>query len=205
MKRRLAAINAWIAKRVHPAAAWLVVALLVVGLALPDRRNPEAWIFAFAWFSLFLQVFLHELGHFVAALAVGYPPRTFAAGPLAIRFVNGRPRPALNRLWSHGHFFFFRPKRSRAKDMAVTAAGPLANLGTTAGLLLLPQESRPLLEIFLLCMGFIGGFIFLLSALPLPRPARGLPTDGRQILDWLRGKDAQPLAPEMLDFPDAIQ
>jgi len=171
------------------AACWLAVTLVLVATSLHDRHDPRAWDMTFYWFGGFLQVLIHEMGHLTAVLAVGYAPSVFEAGPLAIQFQAGPPTLALNGNWAtwlYGRVEFVRSGPARAKDVAVAASGPLANLAVLAGLLLMPRMGGAFLELFLRNSGIIAGIIGFANLLPLPRARDGFATDGRQIVDVLR-------------------
>jgi hypothetical protein len=172
-----------------PASVWLAVSVVLVAVGLGNRRDPRSWDLAFYWFGGFLQLLAHELGHLAAVLAAGYAPGILAAGPLAIRFRDGRPALGLNPSWStllYGHVTFVRVRPTRAKGVVIAASGPLASLIVLAILLLAPPVSGPFLALFLRNTGIVTGIILFMNLLPLPRASHGLATDGRQIVDLLR-------------------
>jgi hypothetical protein len=74
---------------------------------------------------------IHEGGHVVAGLLVGYPPRSVRLGPVEIRRSGHGPRLA----WSHAGStdgsteVIFRPKRwARLRDAVLSAAGALTSI-----------------------------------------------------------------------------
>ncbi|MBX3415267.1 MAG: M50 family metallopeptidase [Pirellulales bacterium] len=107
--------------RVHP-MFWLVAVLL--GIRAKDPKLVALWVGV-----VFVSILVHELGHALAARACGWYPRIVlhAMGGLAI----------------------YQPTyRSRAKQMMVTAAGPLAGFILAALLVLVLLASDHVADIF---------------------------------------------------------
>jgi Zn-dependent protease len=168
------------------------VAVLVVLAVGPLFANgPDRFAGLMFLAALSVQLFGHELGHLVAAAAVGYRPRWLSAGPLIVRVEGGRTRLTRSRSWwmFFGGYAAYEPLgRTRAKDLVVIAAGPLANL-------LLAEAAREtwgwptdstVVSLFLRALIGLGIALAVLNLMPLPRTAGGLALDGRELLDLLR-------------------
>ena len=82
------------------------------------------------WMSIFLQLFLHEVGHLLAVRRVGFPFTRLVAGPVTL-WPHGRTfRLSANREWLHfitGAVYYepFDLPTAR-KTLFVAAAGPIA-------------------------------------------------------------------------------
>jgi hypothetical protein len=129
---------------------------------------------------------IHELGHLIVGICVGFRCSSMFLGPLQI---NVPFRIALNpdpRAWWHGGVSLFPVKQDKllARGIAMVFAGPAANLLTGCVVLLLPFP-----------IGFFSGFFIVWSILAgvveLLLPLRG-PTfvfDGRRIFMMLRHRE----------------
>ena len=118
---------------VHATLVPLVIGLLAV-LEGTLRRNRAATEFGvvagLTWVSLFVQLFVHEVGHLLAVRRVGLPFVRLAAGPLAL-FPHGRGyRLAANRDWLHFMLgvveYGLLGSPSARKTLFVASAGPIA-------------------------------------------------------------------------------
>lgn len=168
-----------------------VVAPIVVGVF---REGLKGMAGVSVLCGIFSQVFFHELGHLVAARAVGYRPQALMVGPLFLRVDGPQVRFSFNRSWLlffGGLAWFERENRTAERDLWVAFAGPLTNFLLAWGALEAWGWPGPsgLLEEFLrsfIAFGFAMGF---LNLLPLPRAkGSGFALDGREILDILRGR-----------------
>jgi Zn-dependent protease len=155
----------------------------------------DLWEPALFWFVGFLHISLHELGHFLAVRRVGYTPRLVVVGPLTIRWEEGGRRAEATRDWRWlfgGHVWFdaLPPRRSRARDLAVLVAGPVANLLTLGTVLAVHPflAPNPLFALYVRANLLCAALVLLANLLPLPRTPEGYATDGRQILEILRGR-----------------
>lgn len=171
-------------------AAWL----LLTGHGLwKGLAQPTAWA-GFVYLVLALgHIVLHEIGHLMAVNWARYIPHRLLAGPFQLHFERLRPRLGVNPRWRYfltGHLFFTPVYSTPGKDLAVLSAGPLANL-----LVLVLQAATTswptgdsLRDLSLRANFEIAGLVLLIHLLPLPRTREGAATDGRRLLDLLRGR-----------------
>jgi Zn-dependent protease len=181
--------------RLHPLPFFFAVSVL---LFLPGIGigGTSGWGPALFWIVGYLHIGLHELGHFLAVCRVGYAPRLLVVGPLTVRWEEGRRILGATREWRWlfgGHVWFdalpSRP-RTRARDLAVLLAGPLANLLTLGAVLIVDRFLSPsrLFGLYVRANLLCAALVLLANLLPLPRTPEGYATDGRQILELLRGR-----------------
>lgn len=180
-------------RRVHPLPILSGISAMVLTLGLwGGPRNPVFWEPAIFWFVGFLHVALHEAGHLLAVRGMRYTPQRLVAGPLLIDWEAGRRRVTANRDWRFlfgGNVWFSSAHRSRARDLAVLVAGPMANLLALGTVLAVhPVLGGALFGIYVRANAICAGAVLLTNLLPLPRTREGYATDGRQILDLLRGQ-----------------
>ena len=180
-------------RRVHPLPVLSGLSALVLTLGLwGGPRHPVFWEPAIFWFVGFLHVALHEAGHLLAVRGVHYTPQRLVAGPLLVDWETGRRRVTANRDWRFlfgGNVWFSSTYRSRARDLAVLVAGPLANLLALATVLAVHHVlGGALFEMYVRANAVCAGAVLLTNLLPFPRTREGFATDGRQILDLLRGR-----------------
>jgi hypothetical protein len=178
-------------RRARPLPLFCGLTLLLAALGL-WWRGP-GWQFILYWLVGFFHIALHELGHLTAVRGVRYTPRRLVMGPLTVEWEDGRRMAGATRDWRWlfgGNVWFSSRRRTRGRDLAVCVGGPLANLLAVAVVL---AVDRALGE-----AGYFGAYVranvtcaavvLLVNLLPLPRSAEGYATDGRQILDLLRGR-----------------
>lgn len=180
-------------RRPRPLPFFLAVSGLVflTGLGI---GGPAGWAPALFWIVGFLHIGLHELGHFLAVRRVGYEPRLLVVGPLTVRWDEGRRSLGATREWRWlfgGHVWFdARRPRTRGRDLAVLVAGLLANLLAVGAVLALDRFLAPsrLFSLYVRANLLCAALVLLANLLPLPRTPEGYATDGRQILELLRGR-----------------
>jgi hypothetical protein len=181
-------------RRVHPLPILSGISAFVLTLGLwGGLRDPVFWQPAIFWFVGFLHVALHETGHLLAVRGMRYSSQRLVAGPLLIEWEAGRRRVTANRDWRFllgGNVWFTSARRTRARDLVVLLAGPMANLLTLGTVLavhrLLGELALP--GIYVRANAVCASAVLLTNLLPLPRTREGYATDGRQILDLLRGR-----------------
>jgi hypothetical protein len=187
-------LNGWLDRRARPLPIFLAVSFL---LLLPPlwagRGHPAAWEPVIFWLVGFLHIGLHELGHLLAVRRMGYSPRLLVAGPLTIRWLEGRRFAGATSDWRWllgGHVWFYAARRTRARDLAVLLGGPLANVLTLAAVLAVDRLLRGtgLFDLYVQANLVCAALVLLANLLPLPRTTEGYATDGRQILELLRGR-----------------
>jgi hypothetical protein len=184
-------VRSFLDRRARPLPLFCGLTLLL--LALGAWRQGPFWQLVLYWLAGFLHIALHELGHLTAVRGVRYVPRRLIIGPLTVRWEEGHRALAVTRDWRWlfgGNVWFNSRRRTRGRDLAVCVAGPLANLLAVAAVL---TVDRALGEV-----GYLGVYVragvtcaavvLLANLLPLPRSSEGYATDGRQILDLLRGR-----------------
>jgi hypothetical protein len=184
-------VRAFLDRRARPLPLFCGLTLLLAALGL-WWRGP-AWQFVLYWLVGFFHIGLHELGHLTAVRGVRYTPRRLILGPLTVQWEGGRRMAGATQDWRWlfgGNVWFSSRRRTRGRDLAVCVAGPLANLVAVAAVL---AVDRALGEV-----GYFGVYVranvtcaavvLLVNLLPLPRSPEGYATDGRQILDLLRGR-----------------
>ena len=157
---------------------------------LPDA-GIATWLLA--WVA---SVFVHELGHLVAAKAVGFRISLFSVGPFALQRSDAgwKPRFDLTIMRRAMGMVSSTPRSSdslRSNRLFTTAAGPAASLlFALAALRMLLGAPGLAFERF----GYGFGVCVILSLLTFVQallPTRGFhPSDGSQILTLLRGGPA---------------
>jgi hypothetical protein len=181
-------------RRLHPLPIFSGISALVLTLGLwGGPKDPVLWQPAIFWFIGFLHVALHETGHLMAVRAMRYTPQRLVAGPLLSEWEAGRRRVTANRDWRFlfsGNVWFVSARRTRIRDLVVHLAGPLANLLTLGTVLAVHRflGGPALFGIYVRANAVCAGAVLLTTLLPLPRTREGYATDGRQILDLLRGR-----------------
>ncbi|HEX3554378.1 MAG TPA: hypothetical protein VIA62_14225 [Thermoanaerobaculia bacterium] len=187
-------LRAALDRRAHPLPLFAGLSALVLILGLwggPD--DPVLWEPAIFWFVGFLHIALHETGHLLAVRGMRYTPRRLVAGPLLVEWTASRRRVTANRDWRFlfgGNVWFSSARRTRTRDLGVLLAGPLANLLTLGTVLAVHRllGGPALFAVYVRANAFCAGIVLLTNLLPLPRTREGYATDGRQILDLLRGR-----------------
>jgi hypothetical protein len=175
-----------------PLFAGLTLFLVALG-ALGGRRDPALWQPILYWFVGFLHIVLHEAGHLGAVHGVRYTPHRLVTGPLTVQWTAGRRAVGTTRDWRWlfgGNVWFSSRRRTRGRDLAVCLAGPAANLlavGTVLAIGRLLGEAGAF-GLYVRANLACAAIVLLVNLLPLPRSAEGYATDGRQILDLLRGQ-----------------
>ena len=184
----------WLDHRIHPLPAFAGISVFVLTLGLwGGAGDPRLWEPALYWLVGYLHIGLHELGHLLAVRGVKYRPRLLVAGPLTLEWERDRLAARPTRSWRFlfgGNVWFSAPRRTRGRDLIVLIAGPLANLLTVGAVLGVDRFLRgsPLFEAYVRANLACAALVLLANLLPLPRTAEGYATDGRQILDLLRGR-----------------
>lgn len=185
--------GSWIGQRVRPLPGFLAVSVLLVALGFWRRdADPFSWEPALYWAVALLHIVFHEAGHLLAVYRVGYSPRVLRAGPLLVEWKGRRPSVRANRDWRFvlgGHVWFTPVRPSRGRDLAVLLAGPLANVLVLGAVLAVSRwlAATHLFAQYVRANVACAILVLLVNLLPLPR-TRGYATDGRQILDILRGR-----------------
>ncbi|MBV8811028.1 MAG: M50 family metallopeptidase [Acidobacteriaceae bacterium] len=145
--------------------------------------------------ALFAAVVLHELGHFLAALAVGFRILGVSLGPVRVSFWHGQRMWKLstkNLLTGSVSAIPRTDRQWRSRMLAVVAAGPAATLGTgaLASYLLLAPHSSPWMVSFLGALSQLSFFLFVLGLIPNSAQAR-IRNDARLLLIlWRDGVEA---------------
>jgi len=187
-------LRAALDRRAHPLPLFAGLSALVLTLGLwGGPGDPVLWEPAIFWFVGFLHIALHETGHLLAVRRVRYTPRRLVAGPLLVEWGAGGRRVTANRDWRFlfgGNVWFSAAGRTRTRDLGVLLAGPLANLLTLGTVLAVHRllGGPALFAVYVHANAFCAGIVLLTNLLPLPRTREGYATDGRQILDLLRGR-----------------
>jgi hypothetical protein len=187
-------VQARLDRHLRPLPLFLGLSLLLVALGFwGGRRNASLWEPVLYWFVGFLHIVLHELGHLSAVRGVRYTPRRLVAGPLTVHWDDGRPAVSTTRDWRWlfgGNVWFSSRRRTRGRDLAVCVAGPLANLLAVGTVLAVDRVlgEAGYFGVYVRANLICAAFVLLFNLLPLPRSAEGYATDGRQILDLLRGQ-----------------
>lgn len=187
-------VGSWIARKVLPARVFAGVSFALVAAGLwGGEEDPVAWEPALFWFVAFLHIAFHEIGHLLAVFGVRYRPRLLRAGPLLVEWKGGRGRIRTNRDWRFlfgGHVWFTPVRPSRAREMIVLLAGPLANVLVLGAVLAVSRglEGSWLFSEYVRANIACTALVLLTNLVPLPRTREGYATDGRQILDLLRGR-----------------
>ena len=195
---RLAGFWRWAGPRLgrtfRPLSVFLVVAGYGVAVGLiQGRTDPSAWSLAILLGVGLFHIVAHEAGHLVAAYWARYIPHHLVAGPLRVQLSGYRPRFGANRDWRcmlGGQVLYTRIFPSKRRDLAVLAAGPLVNLVILIAALaiLFWGPEGGLLEGLAWANIWFALFVLVENLIPLPRTLQGVGTDGRQILDILRGR-----------------
>lgn len=184
----------WLDRRARPLPLFLGLTLFFVALGLwGGRRDAALWQPILYWFVGFLHIALHELGHLSAVRAVRYTPRRMVTGPVTVEWEKGRRAVVATRDWRWlfgGNVWFSSRRRTRGRDLAVCIAGPLANLLAVAAVLAVHRTlgDPGYFGLYVHANVACAAFVLAANLLPLPRSAEGYATDGRQILDLLRGR-----------------
>lgn len=190
-------VQAELDRRLHPLPLFCGLSLFFVALGLwGGRRDATLWEPAIYWAVGFLHIVLHELGHLLAVRQVKYTPRRLVTGPLTVEWEGGQRRVSTTRDWRWlfgGNVWFSSRRRTRGRDLAVCLAGPLASLFAVASVLIVDRalgaaEGGGYFTVYVRANLACAAFVLLVNLLPLPRSAEGYATDGRQILDLLRGR-----------------
>ncbi len=143
------------------------VALLAGYLILSALDNggfaalPSALVLLAALLSAIL---LHEFGHAGVAAALNLPSKR-----IVLSFMGG-------------HVEFAHPPQRRWHDIAVSAAGPLANLATAGALFLIPPFSAPDAAGGALAIAYLQSLMMISLLLGVFNLLPGFPLDGGRIL-----------------------
>lgn len=184
-------VRSFLDRRAHPLP--LLCGLTLVLAALSGWRQGTTWQILLYWLVGFFHIALHELGHLTAVRGVRYTPRRVIMGPLTMEWEGGRRAVAATRDWRWlfgGNVWFSSRHRTRGRDLAVCVAGPLANLFAVAAVLGVDRAlgDAGYFGVYVRANVTCAAVVLLVNLLPLPRSAEGYATDGRQILDLLRGR-----------------
>ncbi len=169
-------------------------------------RPGAALLFALCVLAGFIAVLVHEVGHALGGVAVGFRFLFLAVGPLWVERTGGGWRVQFNRvpsLW--GGLAACAP--SGASDLTrrmawVAAAGPLASLllsvGAAVGVRLTLETSAltTAVRFGLMELAVMSAMIFLATAV-MPAPGGGFSNDGQRVWRLLAG-DAQAQAESAL-------
>ena len=144
---------------------------------------------------LALTILVHELGHLVVSLLVGFRFVMFTAGPLKIYADGPRLRVAWHWKLALGGMSLCVPRNPaklqagglERRVAAMVMAGPLANLGLAGVAAVLARQpgSDVAGALFLSGLAFLSGLMGLINLIPLR--ANGLSADGQRAWDLLRG------------------
>src|SRR5687768_10362369 len=130
-------------------ADWFYGALEAFASFMEDTDGATGlWLALVATFGCFLLVLVHEIGHLVAALALGAPVRRLRVGGTPnVTIGRGRFRLELSLRDDPdcGGFVEFGPGVSPRRIAIIALAGPAADLASTAGLLLAAPHTHGLL------------------------------------------------------------
>jgi hypothetical protein len=178
--------------RALPLFAGLTLFFVALG-ALGGRRDPAFWQPLLYWFVGFLHIALHEAGHLAAVRGVRYIPHRLVTGPLTVQWTAGRRTIGVTRDWRRlfgGNIWFSARRRTRGRDLAVCLAGPAANVLAVGAVLAIDRTlgEAGAFGLYVRANLACAAIVLLVNLLPLPRSAEGYATDGRQILDLLRGR-----------------
>lgn len=184
-------VRAFLDRRVRPLP--LFCGLTLVLAALSWWRQGTSWQIILYWLVGFFHIGLHELGHLTAVRGVRYTPRRVILGPLTVDWEDGRRTVGVTQDWRwlfKGNVWFSSRWRTRGRDLAVCVAGPLANLFAVAAVLGVDRAlgDAGYFGVYVRANVTCAAVVLLVNLLPLPRSAEGYATDGRQILDLLRGR-----------------
>lgn len=137
-----------------------------------------------------LLVGVHELGHLLGGIAVGFRPLLFMVGPLRIERIGDRVK---TRFSFKGAMFGglaacvpMDTRDLRRRTLWLIAGGPLASL--VAGALFLaarPLVDAPFANALLLAFGLVSLLIGVIAL--VPTKASGFYTDGARIIRLIRG------------------
>ena len=155
--------------------------------------NLPEWytILVYIFFSFFLVVGIHELGHILAGLFHRFQFRFVTVGPLKVELVNGKLQFKVNtELNTMGGLTLMFPSKSftRSQMIQYYAGGPLFSLIFGGGILFWFILSDVVIGEGLLfwmiasVMSLVIGFVSL-----IPVSNGDLHTDGSQMLDFLQG------------------
>lgn len=183
--------RAFLDRRARPLPLFCGLTLILA--ALSWWRQGPAWQIILYWLVGFFHIGLHELGHLTAVRGVRYTPRRVIMGPLTVEWEGGRRTVGATRDWRwlfKGNVWFSSRWRTRGRDLAVCVAGPLANLFAVAAVLGVDRAlgDAGYFGVYVRANVTCAAVVLLVNLLPLPRSSEGYATDGRQILDLLRGR-----------------
>lgn len=163
--------------------------------------QPPGWITAISTMVLviFVAILIHELGHLLAGNAVGFKFLMLSVGPFKVQKTGDKIRPGINKhLNRSGGLTLMIPEclePENSKMFWFIAAGPLANfiLGalTLAFVFLLWGGSVTPAMNYVLYLLFTTGFVSILLGVVsiIPSESDAFESDGRQLLDLLKGGD----------------
>ncbi len=186
-----ARVRAFLDRRARPLPLFCGLTALLAALAW--WRQGNTWQILLYWLVGFFHIGLHELGHLTAVRGVRYTPRRLIVGPLTVLWEAGRRTAGATQDWRWlfgGNVWFSSRRRTRGRDLAVCVAGPLANLFAVAVVLAIDRAlgETEYFGVYVRANLTCAAVVLLVNLLPLPRSAEGYATDGRQILDLLRGR-----------------
>lgn len=184
-------VRAFLDRRARPLP--LFCGLTLVLAALSWWRQGSSWQILLYWLVGFFHIGLHELGHLTAVRGVRYTPRRLIVGPLTVQWEGGRRAASATQDWRWlfgGNVWFSSRRRTRGRDLAVCVAGPLANLFAVTAVLAVDRAlgEAGSFGVYVRANVTCAAVVLLVNLLPLPRSPEGYATDGRQILDLLRGR-----------------
>jgi hypothetical protein len=177
----------------------LALALGALAFALSIGHTTEVLFDAkllCVWLALHLQILFHEYGHCAAARACRYRPYRVVGGAFAFRRNEaGRWTIRPNRDWQFllGGAVFYHVSyriRTRARDVAVIAAGPLATAALWLGFSeLVPFVSGvPVLDDFVAINVSMSLPLLIFNLLPFRQSTAAVRTDGYRLLElWRSG------------------
>lgn len=184
------------AARFSPFQIWLTVfGLSFVLEALEFVLGPSSKFYFAVSGSLalvLLHIVFHELGHFVAARAVGFEPHQIIAGPVVVHASQGPVIVSANRDWNFvvGGVVLFHtwgPTLPRHQFL-IAVAGPAATAGLVLLGLLVDMAAPPnaALAKALEANLNVGLGTLAINLLPMQFLLVGIPTDGYQMLEASR-------------------
>jgi len=184
----------------------LRLTLFAEGLERGEGLLRLAIFIIFVLLAVFLQIYLHELGHLLGGKIAGYRLMSFRIGPLAWNYENGKLHFSLLPNKGYGGLCAMLPPAEtvpRYKEILYYSGGLLANFSTSLfalGLYFFRPEWPVFLRLFLISFALIGLALGLINALPFE--SLSLFTDGK-IIWGILGK--KPFASVLIRIQSTIQ